>query len=173
MNVESHASVASGPGGDKPTMSSSFEVGTMTVGGVKVGVTDKGFIVGPSANPRPDLGSLKPVLSAAGMEIEFLPTETTATGIVSAGMRITAKQTFPVQGPVKETWTVGRVRVSLNPGTAYSSSEFSAYGSPERGGRAAALEPAGSACPSGPQRFGQDCHPHVERVPPTPGFHPF
>lgn len=170
MNVESHASATSAPGAERPVMTASFEVGTMTVAGVKVGVTDKGFIVGPSAHPRPDLGSLKPVLSAAGMEIEFLPTQTTPTEIVSAGFRITAKQTFPVQGPVTETWTVGRVRVSLDPGTAYSYTEFSAFGSPERGGRATVWQPAGSDCPSGSKRFGEDCYPNVAVITPTLGF---
>jgi hypothetical protein len=169
-DVESHASVTSAPGADKPTTSASFEVGTFTVAGMKVGVTDKGFIVGPSSNPRPDLGSLKPVLSAAGIEIQFLPTETTPTGIVSAGLRISAKQTFPVQGPVQETWTVGRVRASLNPGTAYSSTDFSAYGSPEPNGGSVAPRSGGSDCPSGSQRFGTECYPNVAVVTPTLGF---
>ena len=169
-DVESHATVTSAPGAERPTMAASFEVGTMTVAGMKVGVTDKGFVVGPSANPRPDLGSLKPVLAAAGIEIEFLPTETTPTGILSAGLRISAKQTFPVQGPVKETWTVGRVRASLNPGTAYSSTDFSAYGLREPNGGAATPRSGGADCPSGSKRFGSDCYPNVAVVTPALGF---
>ena len=165
-NVESHAVVTSVPGAAKPTMASSFEVGTMTVGGVKVGVTDKGFIVGPSVNPRPDLGSLKPVLSAAGIEVAFLPAEATATGIRSAGFRISAKQTFPVQGPVTETWIVGRVWASLDPGTAFTTS-FSGYGADQP---AAATRSGSSDCPPGSQRFGEDCYPNVAVITPTLGF---
>jgi hypothetical protein len=171
MNVESHATVAAAPGTDKPTMTSSFEVGTMTVGGVKVGVTDKGFVVGPAANPRPDLGPLKPVLAAAGMAIEFLPAETTATGITSAGFRITAKQTFPVQGPVQETWTMGRVKASLDPGTSYSSSEgFVATGVRDQEGTARTDARPNSDCPPGSKQFGPDCYPNVAIVTPTLGF---
>jgi hypothetical protein len=124
-DVEAHVALTAAPGADKPAMTSSFEVGTMTVAGVKVGVTDKGFLVGPNAQPRPDLGPLAGALSPAGITIEFLPAETTPKGIRSAGMRITSTQDFPVQGPVKQTWTAGRVSASLDPGISYDA--FSAY----------------------------------------------
>lgn len=163
-DVESHAVLTAAPGAAKPTMTSSFEVGTMTVAGVKVGVTDEGFMVGPSTQPRPDLGPLGGALSAAGITIEFLPAEATPTGIRSAGLRITSTQEFPVQGPVKQTWTVGRVSASLDPGTAYE--PFSAYASTEPDdGEAGAAD-----CQPGWARFGQECYPNVAIITPTLGF---
>jgi hypothetical protein len=179
-DVESHASLTAAPGADKPTMSSSFEVGTMTVAEVKVGLTDQGFVIGSSAQPRPDLGSLTPVLAAAGIEIEFLPSEITATSIRSAGLRISSMQEFPVQGPVKETLTLGRVSAHLQPGTAFTS--FSAYGddhrpsmpasapAPAQQRAAAATQPKSPDCPAGWQRFGTECYPNVAIITPTLGF---
>ena len=179
-NVESHAVLTSVPGADEPTMSSSFEVGTMTIAEVKVGVTDKGFIVGSSTQPRPDLGSLAPVLSAAGLAVEFLPAETTATSIHSAGLRISSKQEFPVQGPVKETFTVGRVSAGLVPGTAFT--VFSASGNDHRSSMpastpapaqqyvAAGTQAGSTDCPAGWKRFGTECYPNVVIITPTLGF---
>jgi hypothetical protein len=168
-DVHSHVTLTAAPGVEEPERSSSFRVGTMKVGDVTVGLTDKGFVVGPSATPRPDLAPLEPVLSAAGMKVEFLPEETTPNSVVSAGMRISLAQTFPVQGPVTETWTVGRVAASLDAGDSYGA--FSAYGFGEPSSSPAASGAAEDHdCPTGAQRFGSECYPNVAVVTPTLGF---
>ena len=169
VDVEAHVTLAAAPG-EKPSTTSSFEVGTMTVGGVKVGLTDKGFIVGPNAGPSPNPGPLSAVLAAAGITIEFIPAQTTTKGIRSAGMRITSTQEFPVQGRVTQTWTAGLVSASLDPGVTFDAYETSSYGPYSADPEPTTSDPE---CQPGWKRFGKDCYPNVAIITPTLGFFSF
>lgn|GEM_PF-3488962 len=114
-DISAHAQLTAKPG-EKPTRHSSFSVGTMTIAGVQVGLTDKGFQPlqgGPGGLP---MASLDKTLAAAGIAVVYLPPRETETTIDSAGLAVTFTETAPVQGPVKVTMTFGRAKALLEPG---------------------------------------------------------
>jgi hypothetical protein len=122
-DVTAHAKLTAAPG-HPPTKESSFHIG-LTIAGVPVGLTDKGLVPGSGGIPGLDLSSLNNLLSSAGIGLQFLPSKQTPTSIDSAGLKITLKQTLPVQGPVETILTFGHVMASLVPGDIASASSGS------------------------------------------------
>jgi hypothetical protein len=119
-DVTAHAKLTATPG-QKPTKEASMHMG-LTILGIPVGLTDKGLIPGAGGIPGLDLSSLNKLLNAAGIDLQFLPGNTTDTSIESAGLAITLNQNLPVQGPVKTIFTFGHVMAFLAPGDVASAS---------------------------------------------------
>ena len=107
--LESTASVLLGPDG-KATHRSSLRVGTLSLGGITIGVTDQGLVLGGLTLPLGDLlGGLGRMLSLGDTVVKFLPATETPDSILSAGLSITTSEQLPVVGhPAQVSITVGR-----------------------------------------------------------------
>jgi hypothetical protein len=107
--LESTASVLLGPDG-KATHRSSLKVGTLSLGGITIGVTDQGLALGGLTLPLGDLlGGLGRMLSLGDTVVKFLPATETPDSILSAGLLITTSEQLPVVGhPAQVSITVGR-----------------------------------------------------------------
>jgi hypothetical protein len=101
--VAGRAAVTTPPG--KPaTKTSSFEVGTFTVAGQTIGLTERGFVAGEQAQDF----ALEFV--AGGFTFRYLPAVETATAIESAGLTIGFAENVPNRGLTQVIVTLGRVR---------------------------------------------------------------
>jgi hypothetical protein len=99
-------------------ITTTFSVGTITIAGVEVGLTDKGLVVGGQTLVPVDLSALTSLLAAAGTSIEYLPAQRTATSVTSAAVRITYQQTFPTLGLTTVRLVLGQVSATADPGEA-------------------------------------------------------
>ena len=123
-DVSAYARVVSTPG-QAPLKQTSFSVGTITIGGVTVGFTDKGLQVGTGTVPGVSPDALNALLRSAGVTLTYLPAVQTPTSIESAGLAVTWARAVPSQGVVTVTITLGRVLVQ----TTYASGGSDASGS--------------------------------------------
>lgn len=99
--------------GELPEVMSSTDLGTITVAGIKVGLTDLGLeLAGPL--PGVGTGALTGLLSAADIEIEIVPAVQTETTYVSEGLRISHETEVPALGTVGVSYVVGRASVSIS-----------------------------------------------------------
>ncbi len=147
--VSAHAKLTAAAG-QTPVRTTSFNVGSMTIAGVKVGFTEKGLQAGSNAVPV-DPSSLAKVLAAGGVSVTYLPTTQTPTSVESAGLAVSVTQNVPSQGKVTTTYVFGRVGAILEPGSATSADQGSpdvAIG-PVAGGGDSGLFPATTAAPTG------------------------
>lgn len=111
-----HARMAQTPG-SPPTKESSFTIGSITIAGVQVAMTDKGFKLGDQAPPTADMGQLFGALAQAGITVEYLPARQTETSIDSAGLKITRAGADPNGTQHKVALILGRVGTSIQGGT--------------------------------------------------------
>jgi hypothetical protein len=156
--VTAHAKVAVASDG-KVTKSSELVVGSLTVAGIQVGLTDKGLVLAGST-----LLSAAPIqhlLAAAHVGLTYLPKAETNTSIRSAGLAVTYTTNVPGQGPVTVTVTYGQVSAAAEstpqspatdvmpstPGSAPSSTGVNAGATPTGASITAPLAPvaAGSS----------------------------
>ncbi|MEY2569887.1 MAG: hypothetical protein QOE63_237, partial [Acidimicrobiaceae bacterium] len=97
--------------------STSTSVGTITIAGIELGLTDKGLsLAGTSLLPI-DISVLTNLLAPTGFTIGYIPAEETDTSISSAAVQLTYKGTFP--SPFLDTtvrFPLGRATVSALPG---------------------------------------------------------
>jgi hypothetical protein len=112
-----HARMTQTPG-SAPKKESSFTVGSITIAGVQVAMTDKGFKLGDQAPPTADLSQLFGVLAQAGITVEYLPATQTDTSIDSAGLRITRAGADPNGTQHKIALILGRVGASIQGGNS-------------------------------------------------------
>lgn len=120
--VLGHAEITAQPG-QKPTKQTAFSLGTVTVMGTTVGLTDKGFVPVADTPPGADFNSLTRQLSQAGITVSILPANETETTIDSAGLAIGfSARDVPGHGLVKVTVTLGRVSAQLESGAPGESS---------------------------------------------------
>ena len=94
------------------TKTSSLSFGSMTVGGVEVGLTESGLRVADSVLPGPDLTVVSSALEGAGVTLTYLPASESPTSITSAGLAITQAIDVPSQGRVELTMVLGQVTVA-------------------------------------------------------------
>jgi hypothetical protein len=99
--------------GEAPKKESSFTLGSFTIAGVQIAMTDKGFKLGDQAPPTADMSTLFGALAQGGITVEFLPARETETSIDSAGMRITRAGTDPSGTQHKVALVLGRVTTSI------------------------------------------------------------
>jgi hypothetical protein len=111
--VTSHAEVTGRPG-EPPTKHTSLSIGSLTVMGTLVGLTDKGFAPVPGTPKTADLNSLTKQLSAAGISLGFLPGEETPGGVDSAALIVGLVRDMPGHGPVRVRFILGRVRARVD-----------------------------------------------------------
>ena len=108
-----HARITREPG-QPMVKESSFTIGSITVNGVSISYSDKGFQVGDQSPPssQPPAGFFD-ALKAAGITVEFLPAAGTDTSIESAGLRITQVQQM---GPAtqKVSFIIGHVSARID-----------------------------------------------------------
>ena len=101
------------PGAD-PVRESSFEATGFTVDGTAVALTPAGVVVAGTITPV-STSPLQPVLDAAGVSVRPLAAETTADGVVSAGLVVTRTQELPTAiSPVTVTYTFGRAVAAVS-----------------------------------------------------------
>jgi hypothetical protein len=112
-----HAKMTQVPG-SAPTKESSFTLGSFTIAGVQIAVTDKGFRVGDQAPPTADLSQLFGLLAQAGITVEYLPATQTDTSIDSAGLRVTRAGADPNGTQHKIALILGRVGTSIQGGNS-------------------------------------------------------
>ncbi|HYR62085.1 MAG TPA: hypothetical protein VET24_05555 [Actinomycetota bacterium] len=107
--LESTASVIRDAAG-LATRRSSLKVGALALGGITVGVTDQGLVLGGLTLPLGNLlGGLSKVLSLGDTTVKFLPAAETEDSVLSAGLLITTSEQLPVVGhPAQVSITVGR-----------------------------------------------------------------
>jgi hypothetical protein len=93
-----------------PEMTSSLAIKAITVGGINLGLTDKGLTLGPSVVAVPGLlESLLTALSINGAKVSYLPGSRTSNGVTSASLGIDYEVTVPGQGVVDTNLIFGRV----------------------------------------------------------------
>lgn len=92
--------------------STSFSVGTITIGGIEVGLTDEGLALGTDTLPLLGVAPLLEQLRATGVGLRYLPSDSTANGVVSAGLELRYGTVVPGQGRVEVILTIGRVSAS-------------------------------------------------------------
>ena len=89
--------------------SSSLTITGLTIGGVPIGVTDRGLVIGSTAVPLNSLGTVTDTVTRDGMSVRFLPASQTENSQLSAGLEITSRQPVPsTSGTQITTITVGR-----------------------------------------------------------------
>jgi hypothetical protein len=94
----------------KKAQTSSFDLGTFTIAGIKVGLTQNGLQLANSVLPVPSLAILNTLLSTAGISLELLPGSKTATSITSEGLQIN----LPVEGATVVSIVIGQATAELN-----------------------------------------------------------
>ena len=95
------------------TKTSSLDLGTLTIAGLKIGLTQTGFQILNSLLPIPSTAALNSLLAPLGLKINFLPSVQTATSVTSAGLQIVKKQTIPVEGATAIILTIGQATTTL------------------------------------------------------------
>jgi hypothetical protein len=116
-DVRATASVSIDPARpDAVVKRSSLSVGTVTVAGVELGLTDQGLSAGGTSLVPVDLSAVTALLAGSGVSIEVLPAQETATSITSAGLRVTFQQVFPTLGETTVRLVLGQVTATADPG---------------------------------------------------------
>jgi hypothetical protein len=104
-HVTAHAKVTIGPDGTI-TKSSELDLGSLTIAGIQVALTDKGLSLAGSGIPL-SAAPISYLLSAAHIGLTCLPNTETAASIRSAGLAVTYTTNVPSQGQVTLTVTYG------------------------------------------------------------------
>jgi hypothetical protein len=100
----------------KPRLSSSLSIGTITVAGVELGLTDKGLTLAGRPVLPVDLSGVVSGLATAGLQLEYVPGHRTDTSITSAGVRITYQKVLPNLGLTTVRLVLGQVSATADPG---------------------------------------------------------
>lgn len=87
--------------------SSSLDITGLTVNNVSLRLTKDGLVAGDQAVPI-NSGALSDALKQAGVSIAYIAHEETPSGIVGAGVRVTAAVEVPGSGVVNVSWILGR-----------------------------------------------------------------
>jgi hypothetical protein len=97
-----------------PTRTTSLSIGTITIGGIEVGLTDKGFTVGGKSILPIDLRAVVQLLHNAGLQLEYVPTQQTKNSVTSAAIRLSFVRTFPTAGPTTVRLLLGQASASAD-----------------------------------------------------------
>jgi len=116
--IISHADVSAKPG-EPLARHTSLSIGSLTVMGTLVGLTDKGLAPVPGTPKTADLNSLTKQLSAAGISLGLLPGEDSATGTDSAALVVGIVRDVP-GGQMRVRIILGRVQARVDTGPAQS-----------------------------------------------------
>jgi hypothetical protein len=111
-SVTSHARLTV-TAGQASRMTDSLQLGTMTVAGTLIGLTDKGIQVGSTTAPSPSASAVSSLLKSAGIELTYLPASRTPTSVHSAAIQISYTTKLPSQGSVVSTITLGQSSATI------------------------------------------------------------
>lgn len=114
--ITSHAEVTAQPGA-KPTKHTSLSIGSLTVMGTLVGLTEKGLVPVSGTPKTADLNSLTKQLTATGITLGLLPGEDTDAGTDSAALVIGLSRDVP-GGLMRVRLILGRVQARVDSGPA-------------------------------------------------------
>ena len=117
--ITSHAEVSAKPG-EAPVRHTTLSIGSLTVMGTLVGLTDKGLAPVPGTPKTADLNSLTKQLGAAGITLGLLPGEDSAAGTDSAALVIGIARDVP-GGIMRVRIILGRVQARVDSGPAQQS----------------------------------------------------
>jgi hypothetical protein len=113
-HVHSVASAKVDPEG-KLHRSSDLRIGRTTVGGQEVVITPKGVKAAGQTVPVPETPPAD-ALEEAGVTVRYLTSERTRSGVLSAGIEVTARQQDPESGAVTTVqYTLGRSFAAASP----------------------------------------------------------
>jgi len=101
--------------GEPPTKETSLAVGTITVAGIELGLTEKGLSIAGDPLVPVDVAGLARLLAQSGVEVELLPAHETETTVSSAAVQLTIRRELPA--PFLDT----TVRMILGRSSASSS----------------------------------------------------
>jgi hypothetical protein len=134
----------------KPRLSSSLSIGTITVAGVELGLTDKGLTLAGRPILPVDLGGVVRGLATSGLQVEYVPGHRTETSITSAGMRITYQKVLPNLGLTTVRVVLGQVSATADPGQPVGDNGAVGTGSDTSGtsGTGGSSSPTASASPA-------------------------
>lgn len=93
-NASAMAKVTRAPGAE-PTRESAFSIGAVTISGQTVGISDKGFTLGPNNTPIPPDNPLAAALEQAKISVRYLYAQDNPDGVVSPGLVITHEAQIP------------------------------------------------------------------------------
>lgn len=128
-----------------PVKETSLAMGTLTVAGVEVGLTEKGLSIAGAPLLPVDVANLSRLLADSGVELELLPAHETETSVTSAAVQLTIHRELPA--PFLDT----TVRMILGRSSASSSvSELPSVGSPLQAPALASPDLGATPSPSRP-----------------------
>ena len=113
--ITSHADISGQPG-EKPTRHTSLSIGSLTVMGTLVGLTEQGLAPVPGTPKTADINSLTKQLAAAGISLGLLPGDNTDSSTDSAALVIGLTRDVPNHGLVRTRVILGRVQARLDSG---------------------------------------------------------
>jgi hypothetical protein len=132
------------PATGKPTLTSTFDAGNVTIAGQTFGVTSNGLVVPGSKTPVDDQ-TIADLLKNTGSSLEVLPEQRTATSITSASLRLTYQQVLPNAGLTTVRLILGQVSATAVSGNA---APVPAAGPTASGGVAPGVDSIGTGVPA-------------------------
>jgi hypothetical protein len=97
------------------TKSSSTSIGTITVAGIELGLTDNGLVAAGTSLLPIDLATLTQLLKGAGIGFTYIPAVETPTSLTSAALELTYVQELPAIGSTTVTLILGKVSATASP----------------------------------------------------------
>ena len=138
------------PGADKPSLSSTFDAGNVTIAGQTFGLTSNGLVVPGSKTPV-DEQVIRDLLKSTGAFLEVLPEQRTATSITSASLRLTYQQVLPNAGLTTVRLILGQVSataVSEGGAAGTATAPVGTGSAPGAAGGVGAVDAAGNPIPA-------------------------
>jgi hypothetical protein len=126
----------------------SFSIGTVTLAGVEVGLTDKGLSLAGKTLLPVDLSALQGLLSSTGLSISYIPSTQTPTSVTSSAMELTYHNA-KLPSPFLDTtlrFVLGQASASADPGPALPG--FGDTGGSSSGGTGGVAGGGGTSSPS-------------------------
>ncbi|MEY2571103.1 MAG: hypothetical protein QOE63_1453 [Acidimicrobiaceae bacterium] len=104
--------------GSGVTKTSSLSIGTITIAGIELGLTDKGLVVAGNPLLPVDLTPVASLLASLGVQLEYVPSIETDSSITSAAVRISFVQDLPNLGKTTVRLVLGQVSASAGAGSS-------------------------------------------------------
>jgi hypothetical protein len=120
--IQASASMTLDPSGNL-VQTSSFDLGTITLAGIKVGLTDQGLKLIGNTLAVPSLDALNAILASTGVSLALLPSTKTATSITSEGLQITLTKSLPIEGASALTIILGQATAQLQAGPSVTNDQ--------------------------------------------------
>ena len=100
------------------TKTSALSIGTITIAGIELGLTEEGLVVAGTPLLPIDLAPVAALLAGSGVQLEYMPSTETSSSITSAGVRISFVQDLPNLGKTTVRLVLGQVSASAGAGSS-------------------------------------------------------